>query len=262
MSRFGNVFKVRFKDKFGISDAEGKVIHSAIFDRIGELKQNAVLATVEQNGKFGVMDFNGNLLLPTEYDKVEVEMLSATAYKLKSIDVVKVDADGKLASKQSFNNQTDFDLTKAKDLRAETSKLLGEKPELNKPRWEKEVLSYKLVNPYGQKILREEFYMVSQDEELGLSLALHNNEKLDTTEVFLVDDATTKVLFRQVAKDLVLTDFAQSDWARISIDTLWDALVSKTGELKTQISGQEITNIGNFVDGLASLQIGQSLRVH
>ncbi|MFT5916241.1 MAG: hypothetical protein ACI81T_002745, partial [Bacteroidia bacterium] len=253
---FGNVFKVRFKNKFGISDLAGKVVHSAVFDRVGELKQNSVLATVEQNGKFGVMDFNGNLLLPAEYDKVELGMRSATAYKLKSIDVVKVDADGKLESRQTFNNQTDFDVTKAKDLRAETNKLLGEKPELNKPRWEKEVLSYKLINPYGQKIFREEFYMVSQDEELGLSLALHNNEKLDTTEVFLIDDATAKVLFRKVAKDLVLTDFEQSDLARISIDTLWDGLVSKSGELKTEIGGQKITNIGNFVEGLASLQIG------
>ena len=47
-----------------------------------------------------------------------------------------------------------------------------------------------------------------------------------------------------------------SDYARISLDTLWDGLISQSGEVIEQIGGQDITNIGNFQDGRATVQFG------
>ena len=250
-----SLFKTAFKGKYGISDASGKVIHPCIFDQF-KASNSSGICLVSQNGKFGALTAsNGLLILPTEFDKVELGNYTAKGLKLKEIVEVSINKTGRVTDKQTYVNKTAYDLSKTKKANEEIKSILEENPDLNKPYWRKDGLRYKLVSPYGKKLIKQEFYAVGQEPTLGLSMGLLQTEE-KKIECYLIDDVKGQILFKKEAKDMVLGDFLNAEYARITLDTLWDALVNREGEIIEKINGQEITNIGNFQNQRASVQLG------
>ena len=125
----GTLLRTTFNNKYGVSDLTGKVVHTCVFDRLDIAQKGAVIATISQNGKFGAMEvIGGQLILPAEFDKVEVSAFGATGYKLKQIVEVVVDETGSVTKQQAYNNQTDFDLTKRKLKNAKIKEELAKNP--------------------------------------------------------------------------------------------------------------------------------------
>ena len=87
-----------------------------------------------------------------------------------------------------------------------SKKSLPRTPDLNRPRWQKEGFRYKLVSPYGKKILKEEFFALSQEPKLGLSMGVLENEEKQLV-CYLINDQQAKILFKRPAKDMVLSDY-------------------------------------------------------
>lgn len=248
------LFRMVFKKKLGITDPQGKVIHAAIFDKIEPFKQGYEFTTVQQGNKLGLLDMYGKLVLPVEYDKIELEMFSMKGYKGKSITSMRTSEGAKIEHMQTYTNQTAYDLAKKQENLASKKAHLSKNPEANKPQWIKDEFRYKLVDFFGRNLLGKEFFSVNVDDETNLSLGILENEQKEL-ECYLIAHQQAKILMKKTAKDLVLSDFRTSNYARISLDTLWDGLVNKSGEIIDKIQGQAITNIGNFNDKRAYVHI-------
>ncbi|MGB0523610.1 MAG: WG repeat-containing protein [Flammeovirgaceae bacterium] len=250
-----HLYKMVFKQKIGISDRKGNVLHAAVFDRVEAFQNGFDITLVEQGAKFGVLDRSGKLLLPTEYDKIALDQYQLKAFKGKTITFITLGADAEVKSQQTYTNQTALDLAQKKAALATKRQELANNPQANKPQWIKEGFRYKLVDFFGKNLLRKEFFSVNVDEETQLSLGILENDQKEL-ECYLIDHQKANILMKTKAKDLVLSDFRTSNYARLSIDTLWDGLINKSGEIIQQINGQKITNIGNYNEQRAYVHIG------
>jgi hypothetical protein len=59
---------VELDGKYGVIDADGKVVVTLIYEWVGDYKEGR--ASIRLNGKRGFVDLNGNVVVPPRYDWV------------------------------------------------------------------------------------------------------------------------------------------------------------------------------------------------
>jgi hypothetical protein len=264
-----NLFVLLKSDKFGVAKANGDIILEPIYDILENFSDATPHITRFGKGKLvGLLNKNGEILAQPVYENISIGKNEARGKKGMMIGLFRYDNEGNLIDAKDYTNQTALDIALKKEERSKMAELVSKNPDLKKPRWVLDGFRYKLVNPLGDDLLNgKRFYDVGIDEESNWSLAREfiKSEKqpkkknpLDDPEgitiCYVIDDKAT-ILFQLEAEDIFLSDYNQSQYARATIDTLWDALVSKKGEVLRKISSEngEITiqNMGNYVGGKA-----------
>ncbi len=253
-----SLFRVHLNGKYGITNNRGEAVLAAVHEQMGTFEGENTVAILSKEGKKGLLFLSSNRTEITTYEPVydevkQVEDGSFLAYKGPQITQITLDEKGIIATEQTFNNETAYLL--AKD-QATKKRIASTEANPQKPRWVRNGFQYQLANGFGNKFLGgKSFFQLSVDEEQGLAMGVLENEQ-EEDECYIIHTESAKVLLQIKAKDLVITDFRNSEYARITIDTLYDGLVNKSGEIIKEVGGQAISNIGNFNDGLAYVQCG------
>ncbi|MEM1135573.1 MAG: WG repeat-containing protein, partial [Bacteroidota bacterium] len=177
--------------------------------------------------------------------------------------VIWLDNKGKVLEQKNFPNETALNSANNARLRKEQAAILQNNPDARKPRWVQNLYRFTLENGVGKNLLQgKTFFDIGIDENLNLSLAREvikpeTKEEKEKIISYLIDHNAAKVIFAIEAKDLLISDFNTSAYARTTVDTLWDALVDKSGTLITEIEGKNISNIGNFINDRAWVKSGK-----
>ncbi|GAB4332961.1 MAG: hypothetical protein OHK0038_08910 [Flammeovirgaceae bacterium] len=264
-----NLFILLKSDKFGLANLNGNIVLEPIYNRIENFSDDVPHVTCFIKEKlYGLLNKDGEILAQPIYESISIEKNEAKGKKGMMISLFKYDDNGKLISAKDYTNQTALDVALKNEKRKKLAETVSKNPNFNKPRWELEGFRYKLVSPLGDDLLNgKRFYDVGIDEENKLYLAREfiKSEKQskkknpfddpEGTTICYVIDEQAKILLQIEAEDIFLTDYTQSQYARASIDTLWDALINKKGEVLRKIVSENnsfsIQNIGNFVGGKA-----------
>lgn len=246
---------------YGVAQTDGQVVLSPQYEQINQF--GALLATtISKNSKQGLLGAAGKVLLEPVFDEITLEPAQAIATKGTAKTLVRWQKDGNLLLKKEFPNQTALNLHLAEEAAAARKRLLQQNPDASTPRWVVRDMRHTLEDGAGHNLLRgKEFYEVSTDEELGLSLAKESVKPASPQDeekirCFLVAYQEPRVLAVLEAKDIIITDFLTGKYARASLDTLRDALTDRQGNLVKAVDGQPFTDIGNFINDRAWVQSG------
>ncbi|MDW7695065.1 WG repeat-containing protein [Flammeovirgaceae bacterium SG7u.111] len=247
---------------FGLASIEGKVLLENNYDEIKAIPNGAVYAEFSKGGKKGLYNQFGEILLSAQYEAITLEQGVITAKKGNALTAVKISEDGKLLEKNEYPNQVALNVATQNALKKERIAILKANPEARKPRWVEHDYRTYLENGVGQNLLgKREFFDVGIDDELGLSMAREillpekKGEK-ETIYTYLIDHKQGKILFKSNCKDMVVTDFKEAELARVTVDTLWDGLIDKAGNIISEIGGSSVSNIGAFEKGRAWAKSG------
>ncbi|PWJ41880.1 WG repeat-containing protein [Sediminitomix flava] len=244
------IYRLLKDGKFGLSKSDGEIILPTEYLSIESLGQKNI-ARINKENKYGLVNSLGELIAEPKYDKILFEEDLILGHIGNARTRFILDDKGELLETNEFVNQKAFELAQKKIL----AKVLAEKaktnPDIKKLRWMKKGGVFTLENALGSNVLSgKQFYWVNEDEKTALSMAKTVDHE-GTEELFLIDGNAGKILFKK--KDLidfVVTDFAESNWARCADDTTWDAVISKEGELVKafQVEGKElrIKDIGEY----------------
>lgn len=251
-----SLFRVQIAGKYGISDKNGKAILAANHEQMGSFKEGNHVAAIAKNDQKGLIILHPSrqevTVYEAVYDKVkESETGEYLLYKGNEILGIQVDSVGNILAEQRYTNQMDYKISQDKKMR-QNIVASGQNP--GKPRWTRDGFQYQLTNAFGKNLLGNlSFFQLNIDEKQGLAMGVaqkgEGKEAKDFCYIIQADQA--KILMNVEAKDLIITDFQDSEYARITLDTLFDGLVNKSGKVIQAIDGQDITNIGNFKNGLA-----------
>ncbi len=258
------LFKTYKDKKFGLLTKDGKEIAAVKYSDIRPYPERQGLILLELASQKGLIDEKGHVLLEPKYDEILFENTQLHARANKAFTVVWLDEKNSVIEKKDFPNEMAKNLDLQARLRKEKLNILKNNPEARKPRWTYEAFRYTLENGVGKNLLgNKEFFDVGIDENLKKSLArevIPPKQKGEEEKIisYLIDHENAKILYAAEVKDMVISDFNVSDYARATLDTLWDALIDKEGNLVQEIAGKNISNIGNFSDGLAWVKSGNS----
>ncbi|WP_020530614.1 WG repeat-containing protein [Flexithrix dorotheae] len=251
-------------EKYGIARMDGQVVLAPELDKIELFSKNSLATKIIKNGKQGLLGNGGDILLDPKFDEIEVNGLQAIGKIGYALTVVKFDGKGELIDKKEYPNKTALETAQKAEFRKLQMKELQENPEAKKPRWVQTKFRYTLENGVGKNLLGgKEFYEIGIDEKLNLTLAKEvilpkqKGEK-EIIKTYLIDQEKASIIFQSDLKDIIISDFNESEFARATQDTLWDALVNKAGEITSAIEGKTITNIGNFNSERALVRSGNS----
>ncbi|WP_082026508.1 WG repeat-containing protein [Flammeovirga sp. OC4] len=256
ISPFGMYLKVTDKGKEGVIKKDGTVICKPIYDTITLLKNNPVF--VVQNGdKKGFVDLKGEAPLTIEFKDIKVvahKQLLATYHNTPLVSFILINDDGSLKSKKDFNKKSDFQSFQKRFYLSVIKKEFAQSGTTT-PQWIEIMGDHYLIAPNGKELLEgKSFFYVQQANDSPLSIA-RRQERDGTLKYYLIDHQDGKILFSDTFKDIVFADFGESNWARISVDTLWDCLINKDGDVKRTIQADgmnySMLDIGNFYEGLA-----------
>ena len=257
---YRQLYRTNKDGKFGLIDKAGRTIYAPTMDKINPFVPNGVATTFISNGKQGAVNWQGESLLAPTYDNIVfLKKTELKATRAATITLLTLSSTGNLLDRQEWVNEVAFQQAMRRKNISERKKMLAANPALRQPRWVRDGFYTMLLNGVGRNLLKDRFFDVGVDDNDKYSLArkvLENGK----TQCLLIDHHNAKVLFSQTLEDVAINDFLQNNWARATIDTLWDALVNKKGEIMQfstyQTKKHAITNLGNFFEKRAWLQSG------
>ncbi|MBB3698446.1 WG repeat-containing protein [Flammeovirga yaeyamensis] len=249
--------RIHHHNKEGILSADGKEIFPPKYQNIE--KQQHIFIT-HDNHQFGFLNSKGEEQVAPKYkslDFLDENHLvgSIKGGPLKAVYVL--DKDGSIQEEKSFNKKSDLlNYQKQLYLKSEAQKVKA--ANLSVPVWVDILGDKYLVAPTGKVILNAaSFFYVLEDQKSELTIA-RREESEGKNAFYLIDQKKGRPLYKNTFKNIVLDDYNYSDWARITIDTLWDGLVNIEGTVKRQINdnGNDygIKNMGNFYNQRAWFQ--------
>jgi|GEM_PF-4202616 len=259
-----NFLKTYKSQKFGLLSIGGNEVQPTTYDAISNFPERPGLIQLTKNTKKGLADIEGNLILEAVYDELTIDGNRINAKKEKAFTSVWLEKNNEVAETKEFPNEMALNLDSQARLKKKQATILQNNPEARKPRWVLNTFRYSLENGVGKNLLKgKEFFDVGIDETLQLSLGrevIPPAKKEDKEQLisYLIDHQNAKVIFSAPVKDMVISDFNVAKYARATIDTLWDALIDKEGNLIEEVDGKPISNIGNFKDGLAWVKSGKT----
>ncbi|NLR90072.1 WG repeat-containing protein [Flammeovirga agarivorans] len=251
ISPFGSYLKVFHKNKVGLINKNGEVIISPKFDDI-QKKQHIYIT--ESNNKKGFLNLKGEEQVSPQFKSVEFLDNNHIICRIEGGPLVQwftIEESGTVINEKSFNKDTDYKrYQKELYLSAEINKVINNAPV--QPVWVDVQNEKYLIAPNGKILMGgKSFFFVQYDPNSNLSVA-RRQESEDVYMNYLIDMTKGTTLFNDTFKEIVLSDFNSSEWARISVDTLWDKLINKKGTVKRQatVQGNDYTfnNIGNFYE--------------
>ncbi|OHX68040.1 WG repeat-containing protein [Flammeovirga pacifica] len=251
ISPFDPYLKIHNNNKEGILSKRGQLITPIQYEHIE--KQQHVFIT-KSGLHFGFLNSKGKEQIAPKYNNLDFLdqnhlVGSISGGPLKEVFVL--DKEGTILDKKSFSKPRDLTLyQESLYLKSEAQKVKNARVQY--PQWVDIMGDKYLVAPTGKVILNNAaFFYVHEDPKSGLTIA-RREEAEGEYAYYLIDQKKGRPLFKDSFKDIVLDDYNYSEWARITIDTLWDALINKEGTVKRQINNNgndyKIHNIGNFYD--------------
>ncbi|MCB0636602.1 MAG: WG repeat-containing protein, partial [Lewinella sp.] len=99
-------FRVNQDGKWGVVNIQDQVVIPLIYDYIAPLQ--GPVCTVKQNGRFGLLNDQGDMLANPEFDRIEVSDREARAYRLDSLSgqeeltLIRFDEQGQLIDNSAF----------------------------------------------------------------------------------------------------------------------------------------------------------------
>ena len=256
-------YKIWSHEKFGLIDKKGEEKVSPTFDAIVEVPDLLGFSFLIKEGKKGLVNSEAEVLLDASYNDIEVSTEKIVAKKGTAFTAIWLDENRKVIEKKEFPNEMAFNLDAKTRLKKEQVAILQNNPDARKPRWVQNLYRFTLENGVGKNLLgNKEFFDIGIDENLNLSLAREiikpeTKEEKEKIISYVINHNEAKVLFAKEIKDILITDFNFSDYARATVDTLWDALIDKQGNIKQEIGGKKISNIGNFYSERAWIKSGK-----
>ncbi len=245
-------------DKKGMLSPSGMVILPCEYQQIFALEKNAPFRKIQKNGLFGLLRLDGKLLVEPIYTAITVETSQAICQNGKAYDVIIFDEKFEIKTKENYLNRAALDL--ALKTRTEKAFKTALQRQNTRFKWLSEGFRFRLVSTAtGQNALGDlEFYDVSVDEKSQKALARKvNTEKKDVC--YYIDMNDGKLIFQATVKDILISDFNISDFAKCTVDTLWDALIDRQGQITTHLQGQKIKNIGLYSEkGFAWVQFSDN----
>ncbi len=254
---YQNLLRVMQGTQFGVINIEGQPLLEATYSQIDPFKKNRLYTFLKKDEKIGVLSYDGSLLAEAKYDTVvhlpSILLLSITRGEHHAVFF---DEEGKPQETKTFPNEVAWQQFYRALENKQRQRILAENPDARKPRWVKVDYRFALQDGTGRNLLGNDmlFYNAAADSATNLAMGKMDGED-GTTRTFLMDDAAVKVLFGIEATDLSLIDYRYGNYARATIDTLWDALVNREGEIIQTLSSSgenfPIHDIGDFYEGLA-----------
>ncbi|MBB6459385.1 WG repeat-containing protein [Flammeovirga kamogawensis] len=239
----------------GIIDFKGKEIIPPKFDDIVSTETSIFITSKNKLKGFLNNDFEEQVV--PDYQKIDIiapNLILATIKDSPALDYIVIDSIGTITSKKTFNSLKDFK-------RFQTQNILNHQcldvknGNFKTPQWVNVLNNYYLVAPTGKVLLNGlSFFYIKENNSKNIVIG-RREEKNGALNYYLIDQKKGTILFKDHFKDIVLEDFSHSNWARISIDTLWDNLININGAIKRQITDEansySIETIGNFYDNVA-----------
>ncbi len=253
------LFKTNRVLRYGLMSHEGKELLPCQYDQIDAFEKDKNFTHIAKGNKKGCINRQGIVLLAAEYDKIQSLVNFIKAYRGKSITLLILDEQGNIKDLKQFVNETAYRQAEQAQINKKQQALLRNNPNARKPRWTKDGYIFRLTNAAGKNLLGVDFHAVSEDETTGLAMGISQNDE-QKNQSYLIDKKQAKIIFKAFCKDIVIGDFRLSAYARASVDTLWDALIDKKGNIRKTLIKQNkpiiITDIGNFDDELISFRSG------
>ncbi|MFT6356119.1 MAG: hypothetical protein ACJAVF_000460 [Paraglaciecola sp.] len=108
------LFRVNLNGKWGVVDENDQVVIGFDYDYIAPMKDN--YCVVIQNKKLGVANYLGKVVVPTHFDKIELETDRAKAYLKGALQVFNFNAASELSNVNQFDNFFTLKIGKAKEI--------------------------------------------------------------------------------------------------------------------------------------------------
>lgn len=256
ISPMGSYFLVSKNEKKGVLKNDGSEICPTDFDEIKLSKDNPIFL-VKKNNKKGFLNLHGNQQEEIEYKEIQSianGQLLGTFENTPFVSFLLIDKEGSFKTKKQFNKISDFKAFQKKFYLGALKKEFS-KSNPHKPQWLEVMGDHYLIAPNGKELLEgKSFFYIQTDNNSKFTIA-RREERDGSLNYYLIDSEKGTILFKETFKDIVFADFGESNWARISIDTLWDGLINKEGDIKRTILAGEnkhtIQDIGNFFEGFA-----------
>lgn len=253
---FGQFLKTIKDNKEGIITLKGLELIPPRYDYIELAKENPIFIVENENNK-SFLNLEGVEQIALEYKAIEViahHQLLLTLPNSPTVIFVLLDENGNLKSKKQFNKYADFENFQKRFYLSFLKKELKQS-NVSSPQWIEIMGDHYLISPEGTELLEGlSFFYVQKSDKEPLSIA-RREERDGTLYYYLINHEIGKVLFKDSFKDIVFADFNESQWARISVDTLWDCLINKEGDVKRTIQSDgndyPFLTVGNFYEGHA-----------
>lgn len=114
-------FRVNYQGNWGIVDEDDRHIIPQEFDYVAPLKGNFCM--VKQDNLYGLCNAKGQLIVPTLYEKIEIENRQVKAYLADSLSIYDFDMYGNLIAEGNFGEHFTITIGKKKPKPQETNSL-------------------------------------------------------------------------------------------------------------------------------------------
>lgn len=254
------LFRAYKPQGYGLVDLTGAIVLENKCDQI-QLLQDKGLIKFRVKDLYGLSSVTGNPILDASATHLTFgENYVVAQFPDKSLKVFDFKSDRQFTS-SSYPNRVAWNLERKKRARQIATQKIAANPLLKEPRWQRFNIHYQLTNGLSKPLLPYKFYDVMSDQQNGKSLARYFDQKTQTFECFYIDLQQSKVLWRVKAKYVSIADFKDNNWARATVDTLFDALIDERGRLVSTIRTQneflKFKDLGNFREGLAWVYDGK-----
>ena len=108
------LFRVNLNGKWGVVDENDQVVIGFDYDYIAPMKDN--YCVVIQNKRLGVANYLGKVVVPTKFDKIELETDRAKAYLKGALEVFNFNEEGELSNVNQFDNFFTLKIGKSKEI--------------------------------------------------------------------------------------------------------------------------------------------------
>ncbi|MCB0663097.1 MAG: WG repeat-containing protein, partial [Saprospiraceae bacterium] len=254
-------FRVNYQGMWGIVDEGDRQIIPQEFDYVAPLKSNFCL--VKKNNLFGVCNPKGKLVVPTLYQRIEIENRQAKAYLADSLSIYDFDPMGNLIAEGNFGEHFTITIGKKKPSQPvnnsiESAFVLKDFEWFYSPETDKWGL--RKLND-GNVQIDPIFDFVKVIKDLNLTLVGINKSKklvFDRTTyrfdmVFgLVDNRTGALITEMNLWDIRFDDFRKGyPLARCIFENGRHGLILKTGTVLLK----DFIYIGEFSEGMARVSM-------
>ncbi len=262
------LYRVRTGERWTLARHGNQLLQAFEWDYISPL--NGQVAYVLKNGLRGILNSKGQLILPIEYERIEIQQNRIKAFKDGQLKLLFVDENGQLSAEHTYKKHLSINIGLSDEEWASHQKKkryqsLYALPDFEwfyapeKDRWGLREIAG------GRVVMEPSFDFIRIERQLGLTLAGTRKsgecEFERTTYRFgmafgLIDNQTGKLLTPVNMWDIRLDDFRQNlPVARVIFDNGKHGLISRSG----QILAKDYTYIGEFYEGRARFAIGGRL---
>ncbi len=263
-----DIYRVRIDKRWALARENNTLVLPFEWDYISPLEH--VVAYVLKNGKQGLVNFLGELLLPPEYDYIEVKGERVKAYQNSSLSLFYLTENGALSAEQNYKKHISINIGLSEEewMRQQRMKAYQNNYALDKFEWfyapQKDRWGLRERNT-GKIVLEPSFDRIKIEHSLGFTLVgVRKTGQCDferTTYRFnmvfgLVDNLTGSLISPVNMWDIRLEDFRKNlSVARVIFDNGKHGLITKSG----QIIARDYTYIGDFCEGRARMALGGRL---